>query len=75
MEKLEANHQSLTHDESPGKLILTEDEALAQRRRDPSKSEPIYIAFGPDDKDNPRNWGTARKYYVSSFASALNAIT
>lgn len=68
-EQTEAQHESVQ------KLALTEEDALAHRRNSPDDDESIYIIYGPDDKDNPRNWSIGRKYYVASFASALNALT
>lgn len=61
--------------ENNGRLILSEEEALAWCRGHPQDKESIYIVWSRDDKENPRNWGHARKYYVSVFASLLNTVT
>lgn len=63
------------HVEHVGRLLLTDQEALARARQYPDRDEPIYIIFAPDDKENPRNWSYARKYYITTYTSLLNAVT
>lgn len=76
MEKLEASQlDSRTGNEGTGKLYLSEEEGLAKRRYDSDNIEPIYLVFSPGDRDNPRNWGVVRKYYVAGFTSWLNVLT
>lgn len=58
-----------------GRLWLTEDEAYARAKSHPNDTRPIYIIYAPDDKDNPRNWGYARKWYITCFVSWLNVMT
>ena len=58
-----------------GRAWLTEDEALARARAQPLDSMPIYVIFSPTDKDNPRNWGKMKKWYITCFASFLNVMT
>lgn len=61
------------HDE--GRLILTEDEAIERARRLPQDEEPIYLCYSVDDKDNPRNWSTAKRWYVTCLVCWLNVLT
>ena len=70
MEKVDA-----THHERIGKLLLTDQAAITRKRRYPDNDETVYIVFAPDDKENPRNWGYARKWYITVFVSSLNLIT
>ena len=58
-----------------GRLWLTEDEAYARARSMPNDTRPVYIIYAPDDRDNPRNWGTVRKWYITCFCSWLNVMT
>ncbi|KAI9738449.1 MAG: hypothetical protein M1818_005346 [Claussenomyces sp. TS43310] len=61
--------------ENAGRLFLTDEEALAVARGHHHDNEPIYVMFAPNDRDNPRNWGVARKYYITTFVSLLNVVT
>lgn len=61
------------HDE--GKVVLTEDEALERARRLPQDEEPIYLCYSVDDKDNPRNWSTAKRWYVTCLVCWFNVLT
>jgi hypothetical protein len=61
--------------ENAGRIVLSEDEALAYARAHPAGAEPLYIALGQKEPDNPRNWASARKYYVATLASMLNVLT
>ena len=62
-------------DHTLSKLALSEQEALTQARAHPEETPPIYLCFGPEDNDNPRNWPKWRKWYISCFASWLNVVT
>jgi hypothetical protein len=44
-------------------------------RKYPKDEEPIWVTFALDDKDNPRNWGAARKWYITCLVSMLNVLT
>ncbi|KAI4721934.1 MFS general substrate transporter [Aureobasidium sp. EXF-10727] len=57
------------------RLWLSEDEAYHYAKAHPDESREIYITFSPDDRDNPRNWGKAKKWYITCFASSLNVLT
>jgi len=54
---------------------LNEKDALEWVRQNPSSNEPIYITYAPDDKDNPRNWSKARKWYITVLVSMSNVLT
>ncbi|EAW19342.1 uncharacterized protein NFIA_093040 [Aspergillus fischeri NRRL 181] len=56
-------------------LVLSEEQALARARHAPGDALPICIAFAHDDRDNPRNWGKLRKWYITLFVSMLNVLT
>jgi hypothetical protein len=56
-------------------LVLSEEQALARARHSPEEALPICIAFAHDDRDNPRNWGKLRKWYITFFVSMLNVLT
>lgn len=56
------------------KLILSEKQAIQHARASPNDRRPVYICFGPNDKDNPRCWSKRRKWYISAFASWLNIL-
>jgi multidrug resistance protein len=56
-------------------LVLSEEQALARARHAPEEALPICIAFAHDDRDNPRNWGKLRKWYITFFVSMLNVLT
>ncbi|KAJ5706566.1 hypothetical protein N7488_006367 [Penicillium malachiteum] len=56
-------------------LVLSEEQALAKARNSPNEALPIFITFGVDDHDNPRNWPKWRKWYISIFVSMLNVFT
>ena len=62
-------------DADSGKLMLSEDEALARAQDHPEDREPIYLTFSKDDKENPRNWTHRRKYYITILVSTLNVLT
>jgi len=81
-EKKVESERSVSHDSPPteienvdGRLWLTEDEALARARANPNDTRPIYVIFGPHDRDNPRDWAKAKKWYITCFASWLNVMT
>lgn len=46
------------------KITLAEDAALTHARTFTKDRTPLHISFGPDDKDNPRNFSRARKWYM-----------
>lgn len=58
-----------------GKLFLSEDEAYLRATQNPQDDRPMYIIYAPDDKDNPRNWGTFRKWYITVLVSFTNVLT
>lgn len=58
-----------------GRLWLTEDQAYARALLHPNDTRPVYIIYAPDDKDNPRNWSMAKKWYITCFVSWLNVMT
>ncbi|KAF2178637.1 MFS general substrate transporter [Zopfia rhizophila CBS 207.26] len=59
----------------PHRLVLSEYEVIGRLRALPHDATPIVLTFGPRDLDNPRNWSTARKWYVTCFVSMLNVLT
>lgn len=61
--------------EKKGNLVLTEEKAFAHAHEHPEDTTPIYIVYSTDDRDNPRNWPTWRRYYIGLFASWLNVLT
>lgn len=54
------------------KLTLSEEAALEHARASPDDNKPLYICFARDDRDSPRNFSKARKWYISIFAAWLN---
>lgn len=58
-----------------GKLFLSEEEAYLRAVERPNEVRPMYIIYGPDDKDNPRNWGKLRKWYITVLVSFTNVLT
>jgi hypothetical protein len=57
------------------RLWLSEDEAYQHAKAHPDETREIFITFSPSDKDNPRNWSKAQKWYITCFASSLNVLT
>lgn len=57
------------------RLWLSEDEAYHHAKAHPDETREIFITFGPNDRDNPRNWSKAQKWYITCFASSLNVLT
>ncbi|KAG9897091.1 hypothetical protein KCU94_g10375, partial [Aureobasidium melanogenum] len=57
------------------RLWLSEDEAYHHAKAHPDETREIFITFAPDDKDNPRNWSKAKRWYITCFASSLNVLT
>lgn len=57
------------------RLWLSEDDAYAEAKSHPDETREIFVIFSPDDRDNPRNWSKARKWYITCFASSLNVLT
>jgi len=57
------------------RLWLSEDEAYRHAKVHPDETREIFITFGPNDRDNPRNWSKAQKWYITCFASSLNVLT
>jgi len=57
------------------KLVLTESEAIARARLYPGDRSPVYLTFSKHDRDFPRNWSLARKWYITCFVSMLNVLT
>lgn len=52
---------------STDKLILSEEDTLHHARTFREEDSPIYITFGPDDAENPRNWSQAAKWWNTMF--------
>ena len=80
--KVGSGPSSIDHTPSPaeiehadGRVIVSEEEAYARARSTPEDERPIYVVFAPDDRDNPRNWGKAKKWYITCFVSFLNVMT
>lgn len=59
----------------PNHRYLNEEEALDWCRKYPNSAEAIYITYSQDDKDNPRNWGLGRKWYITCLVSMSNVLT
>lgn len=57
------------------RLWLSEDEAYHHAKAHPDETREIFITFAPNDRDNPRNWSKAQKWYITCFASSLNVLT
>jgi hypothetical protein len=57
------------------RLWLSEDEAYLHAKQYPDETREIFITFSPNDKDNPRNWSKAQKWYITCFASSLNVLS
>jgi len=57
------------------RLWLSEDEAYHEAKTHPEGTREIFITFSHDDKDNPRNYSKAKKWYITCFASSLNVLT
>lgn len=58
-----------------GKLVMTEAEALDRARRFPEDVEPIYLCYSVSDRDNPRNWGKAKRWGVTCLVCWFNVLT
>jgi hypothetical protein len=56
-------------------LVVTEEAALARARANPDEALPLCITFSHGDRDNPRCWSKARKWYITMIVSMLNVIT
>ena len=56
-------------------LVASEEQALALARASPDKALPIWLTFSADDRDNPRNFGKWRKWYITVMVSFLNVVT
>jgi hypothetical protein len=57
------------------RLWLSEHDAYHEAKTHPDGTREIFIIFSPDDKDNPRNWSKAMKWYITCFASSLNVLS
>ena len=68
----EKTHETFRESSS---LVLSEEQALAKARTAPNEALPILITYGFNDRDNPRNWPKARKWYITCLASLLNVFT
>ena len=80
--KINSENSSINGGRSPAeienvnsRLWLSEDEAYARAKSHPDETREIFITFSPNDRDNPRNWSKARKWYITCFASSLNVMT
>lgn len=60
---------------SDGRIFLSEEQVLNRARQYPDKEEPIYLAYAPHDRDNPRNWPNWKRWYITCFVSMLNVLT
>lgn len=54
------------------KMTLAEAGALEHARASPNDDTPLYICFGDDDKDCPRNFSKAKKWYITLVVRWLN---
>jgi len=63
------------HENVDDRLWVTDDEAYARARLHPDDTRPMYVIFAPDDEENPRNWSTVKKWYITCFVSFLNVMT
>ena len=57
-----------------GKLALPVGEKLARARENPTQALLMWVCFSPEDRDNSRNWGKGRKWYITCFVSMLNVL-
>ncbi|KAI9039329.1 MFS transporter [Aspergillus affinis] len=55
--------------------VVSEEEALSHARARPNNALPLLLTFGDGDRDNPRAWSKARKWYITLFVSMLNVVT
>jgi hypothetical protein len=53
-------------------LSLSAEQTLQHARTFPQDKTPLYICFGQNDKDNPRNFPKWKKWYISAFVAWLN---
>lgn len=80
--KIQSENSSVLNSPSPARIEnadarvwLDEDETLLKARNNADVDQPIYVTFGLNDRDNPRNWSKAKKWYITCFVSSLNIIT
>ncbi|KAF2089142.1 MFS general substrate transporter [Saccharata proteae CBS 121410] len=55
--------------------MLSEDEALRRAKELPNDTEPVYLTYAVNDRDNPRNWPKWKRWYITCFACILNVLT
>ncbi|KAL1646285.1 hypothetical protein SLS58_003241 [Diplodia intermedia] len=60
---------------SDSRILLSEEQALNRARETPDDTEPIYLTYSINDKENPRNWPKWKKWYITCFVSMLNVFT
>ncbi|KAL0255068.1 hypothetical protein SLS55_009596 [Diplodia seriata] len=60
---------------SDSRILLSEEQALNRAREIPDDTEPIYLTYSINDKENPRNWPKWKKWYITCFVSMLNVFT
>jgi MFS family permease len=53
-------------------LSLSEEQTLQHARTFPQDKTPLYICFGQNDKETPRNFPKWKKWYISTFVAWLN---
>ncbi|KAF2161461.1 hypothetical protein M409DRAFT_69801 [Zasmidium cellare ATCC 36951] len=59
-------------DQANSNHLVNEEEALARARAQPDSSNPIWITFSVDDRDNPRNFPRWKKWYITALVSYYN---
>lgn len=69
------NSYSNSQDAKSSHRYLNEEQALDWCRKYPDSTEEIYITYSQDDKDNPRNWGKGRKWYITCLVAMSNVLT
>ncbi|OJD29520.1 polyamine transporter [Diplodia corticola] len=60
---------------SDDRILLSEEQALNRARELPNSTDPIYLTYSIDDKENPRNWPKWKRWYITCFVSMLNVFT
>lgn len=68
-------HSPTRIEHADGRVVVSEEQAYKRARTQSEDNSPIYVVFAPDDKDNPRDWGKGKKWYITCFVSFLNIMT
>ncbi|GME28937.1 putative polyamine transporter [Neofusicoccum parvum] len=70
--------KSIPDADSPSRdtrVLLSEQQALRRAIELPNDTEPVYLTYAFDDKENPRNFPKWKKWWITCFASMLNVLT